>query len=201
MINEPDSHEPQVPGGAVGGPNEVTSCRYRQAQLVPQRAPAPDAFTRERQKQFLALFAATCNVRWAARSTGISQSTAYRQRMINPAFAAAWDMALEQGYARLEMRILQQQFARVDEELDRIDFEGDWDVPDPPVEDMDRAVQLLKHHHDRVTKIRAARAGAAEPPPEIADDATVVQALAARLATFGREVRAEPEDHRAQPHG
>ncbi|MCW3798267.1 hypothetical protein OMW55_10685 [Sphingomonas sp. BN140010] len=120
--------------------------------------------------------------------------------MTSAAFASAWDRALEQGYARLEMRVLQQQFDDVEEELERIDLTGDWDVPDPPVQDPARALQLLKHHQDRVTKTRVAPAAKdgeagrkvqpqrASPP---ATDAEVVAALSERLAKFGAEIIAE----------
>ena len=124
----------------------------------------------------------------------------YRHRMLKAAFAEAWDRALEQGYARLEMRMLQQQFGNVEEELERIELTGDWDVPDPPVEDLDRALQTLKHHHERVSRIRAARVTndggevrARKPVRRelIADDAEIVAALSERLAQFGAAVMAE----------
>lgn len=173
----------------------------RPVQLVDGRGGGCGKFTAEKQRTFLELFAATCNAKWSARRAGVAYSTVYRHRMLKPAFADGWDRALEQGYARLEMRTLQQQFGNVDEELEAIELTGDWDVPDPPVEDLARALQLLKHHHERVKATRAARPtrdggefareskrATREP---IADDAEIVAALSERLASFGAEIMAE----------
>jgi len=180
---------------------EIQAGANRPAQLVDGRGGNRGKFTVDKQQTFLELFAATCNAKWSARAAGVAYSTVYRHRMHKPAFADGWDRALEQGYARLEMRALQQQFGNVDEELEQIELTGDWDVPDPPVEDPDRALQMLKHYHDRVSKIRAART--AREPGElkrerkpafrepIADDAEIVAALSERLARFGAEVMAE----------
>ena len=175
--------------------------RNRPWQLVNGRGNSRGQFTADKQRTFLELFAATCNAKWSARAAGVAYSTVYRHRMLKPAFAEAWDRALEQGYARLEMRTLQQQFGNVDQELARIELTGDWDVPDPPVEDLDRALQTLKHYHERVLKIRAARPtkdggelvrpGKPVRQAPLADDAEIVAALSERLAKFGAEIMAE----------
>ena len=183
-------------------PADLQAGRNRDVQLVDGRGGPDGKFSAEKQRTFLELFAATCNAKWSARRAGVAYSTVYRHRMLKRAFAEAWDRALEQGYARLEMRTLQQQFGNVDAELERIELTGDWDVPDPPVEDLERALQLLKHHHERVKSIRAAARPAKDggelkreskrPTREpIADDAEIVAALSERLAQFGAEIMAE----------
>lgn len=57
-------------------------------------------------KPFLAELAATSNVSAAARSAGITTSTAYDQRRIDPEFNRAWQRALCEGYDHLEMELL-----------------------------------------------------------------------------------------------
>ena len=107
------------------------------------------------------------------------------------------------------MRTVQQQFADVGDLLEAILVDGDWDVPDPPARDLDRALQTLNKHHDRVAKIRDKRDRAltatrvtaapremkrvqpAKPPLKVADDQEIIAALSARLATFGAELERE----------
>jgi hypothetical protein len=199
--------KPDSPGGAAAA--DLQASRNRARQLLERRGGGRhEPFCEGKQKVFLEFFATTCNAKWAARVAGVAYSTVYRHRMLKPAFARAWDKALEQGYARLEMRTVQQQFADVDEVLEAILVEGDWDVPDPPEMDLDRALQLLKHHHDRVMKIRERRdrelvakkpvplraMKTVQPAPpllKVVDDQEVIEALTARLVTFGAELERE----------
>ena len=186
-------------------PTDLQAGRNRAFQLVKGRGGGGSGkrFGEAKQKVFLECFAGTCNAKWSAKVAGVAYSTVYRHRMHNPVFAHGWDRALEQGYARMEMRTVQQQFADVGDELDALELNGDWDLPDPPVMDLDRAIQLLKHHHDRVMKIREKRDRAMEaagplrsakpagPMLELADDDAVIEALSGRLASFGAEIRRE----------
>ena len=51
---------------------------------------------------FLAELADSCNVTGAARAAGISREAAYEHRKGDPAFAAAWEDAIEQAIEKLE---------------------------------------------------------------------------------------------------
>lgn len=51
------------------------------------------------EEKFFDILASCANVRMAARATGFTTFTVYRQRRIRPDFAARWQVALEQGYA------------------------------------------------------------------------------------------------------
>jgi hypothetical protein len=65
-------------------------------------------FDEERQQCFLGHFAGTCDTREAAAVAGVDESTVYKHRLRNPDFAALWNEALDQGYARLEAEALRQ---------------------------------------------------------------------------------------------
>ena len=72
------------------------------------RRPHRDGWTAKAKKEFLNVLKATCNVQEAVRSVGMSSAGVYYQRQHDPAFAAGWAEALEQGYAELEMHLLRQ---------------------------------------------------------------------------------------------
>jgi hypothetical protein len=63
-------------------------------------------WTLERQADFLAHLAMTCNVRASARAVGMSEQGVHRLRLRSPEFRDAWETALAEGYVRLEMMLL-----------------------------------------------------------------------------------------------
>jgi hypothetical protein len=98
-----------------------------------------------RQEIFLDALAASCNVTASAAKADIGVGAVYAQRRKNPAFRDAWNVALEQGYARLEAALLE----RAGRGLDRPRI-GGADEPggaETPVEpDWDKAMDLLRQH-------------------------------------------------------
>jgi hypothetical protein len=72
------------------------------------RAASPEArrWNGACEKIFLEKLVQTANVMAAARAVGLSARSAYLRRRTNPAFAAAWRVALDEGYAELEMVLL-----------------------------------------------------------------------------------------------
>jgi hypothetical protein len=87
-----------------GGPRRRIQKRAPRGSL--QAKPKRRAFTEARRKRFLSHFAASCNVRAAARAVGISESCVDAWRRKNPQFNAAWKEALQLGYARLEAELV-----------------------------------------------------------------------------------------------
>ena len=71
-----------------------------------RQSPVSDTTETQRQ-QFLGALAASCNVRRAAAEAGFNPSTAYKLRQRDAGFAEAWQAALESGYARLEMALVE----------------------------------------------------------------------------------------------
>jgi hypothetical protein len=68
--------------------------------------PRRNGFTAKRKEAFLSHFAATCNAKASARAAGVAHTTVYQHRKSDPAFRAAWEEALDQGYARLEAELV-----------------------------------------------------------------------------------------------
>ena len=62
--------------------------------------------TRELAETFMQVLRDTCNVMEAARAVGKTTAIIYRWRLKDAAFRAAWDKALDEGYAALEMELL-----------------------------------------------------------------------------------------------
>lgn len=67
-----------------------------------------DGWTAQRRARFLETLSESCNVAEACRTVGMSKKSVYMLRQRDPAFAAEWAGALEQGYAELEMMLLGQ---------------------------------------------------------------------------------------------
>lgn len=102
-------------------------------------------FGKAARSLFLEHLAATCNVQASAAAAGVGVSTVYANRMRDPVFAADWDAALAQGYARLEAALIERAL-RGD---GRTQVNGDKAVegPDAPEEiDWIKAMELMRHH-------------------------------------------------------
>lgn len=118
--------------------------KNRQLQR-PQGVDRRVKFGKARRETFLEHLAATCNVTASAAVAEVSFSAVYRCRMRDAEFRAAWQAAIEQGYARLEAALI----ARATRGDGRPEVRGDKIVegPDAPETiDWDKAMELLKHH-------------------------------------------------------
>lgn len=81
------------------------------AGAKPHLRPASRAnWTKEKERQFLSVLAATCNVTQAAREAGVAVSYAYKKRAADAKFRAAWIEALAAAYQRLELVLLDRAF-------------------------------------------------------------------------------------------
>lgn len=119
--------EPEPPGGARGAVRGALTCRSARPSRRTSRAafadlpleqgdpllgfkpychkaPRRNSITPERQRAFIAMLAATGIVTQAARHVGASLEALYRLRHQPGAegFAAAWELAIDRGIARLE---------------------------------------------------------------------------------------------------
>lgn len=72
----------------------------------------------EKKQAFLDALADSCNVKAAAEASGFTPSTAYKLRQRDPAFAAAWREALEIGYVRLEMALVDRAIRTIEQSRD-----------------------------------------------------------------------------------
>jgi len=100
-------------------------------------------WTDEAEARFLDQLAASCNVTLSAKATGFSREAIYKRRRNDPGFAERWQAALEQGYARIEMLLVQ----RATETL-----EGQMPDPDTPLAEMGvrDAINILQLHRAAV---------------------------------------------------
>jgi hypothetical protein len=65
-------------------------------------------FDEARREVFLHHFAGCCDAREAAAVAGVDHSTVYKHRRKDPAFAAEFDLALDQGYVQLRVEAVGQ---------------------------------------------------------------------------------------------
>ena len=79
----------------VGGKNR--------AQL---REASPQTITDEQIEIFFSELAETCNVVRSAKAAGFTANWAYRKRKMDAGFRAGWARAIAEGYAKLELVLL-----------------------------------------------------------------------------------------------
>jgi hypothetical protein len=70
------------------------------------RRASRQSWTKAKTGMFLATLADTCNVVRAAKAAGVSTNYAYRRRKTDAGFRAGWGAAVAEGYAKLELVLL-----------------------------------------------------------------------------------------------
>jgi hypothetical protein len=124
---------------ARGAEPRVTRLANGRLQL---RVPTVRRIDRAARQAFLAALSATANVRLSARAAGFAHSSFYRLRDYDPAFAREMRMALQMGYDRIEMALLES----FDPESGRDDAWRHNDPPAIPAMSPQQAMQLLFLH-------------------------------------------------------
>jgi hypothetical protein len=128
----------------------------------PLRAARPDSWTVEKQNLFVARLAETANVTASLLETGMSQAGLYKLRKRSASFRAAWDTALDAGYARVEAMLLD----RALNGRRRVLRGGQ--IVEEFVECSDSlALSLIAQHRKRVSEIRAAVAISRDNPERL----------------------------------
>jgi hypothetical protein len=91
------------------GGSSLLSGDFMVEKKVRGRAPrrVRTVFGARKQAEFLSALAMTSNVAASARTVKVQESTVYKLRQRDPAFRRAWGTALAEGYARLEMAMLE----------------------------------------------------------------------------------------------
>jgi len=140
-------------------------------------------FSRERKEAFLAHFAATCDVTASAAAAGVCESTVYEHRRSDPAFAAAWPDALEQGYARLEAEAVAQRIKALEALKVRLGKEVAAATDADAAAEFERVMQLLREHKRGAA---GAKKGGFALTKWSFEDA--YQALEKRLKAFGLRI-------------
>ncbi|HEY0625222.1 MAG TPA: hypothetical protein VGD10_00660 [Allosphingosinicella sp.] len=153
--------------GSKAAPEQsrVRAGRNRRAQRVKAGG---YYWSEEAEEIFFDQLAASCNVRASAEAVGFTTFTVYRHRRLRPDFAQKWALALEQGYARLEMAVL---CAAVDS-IDGIEFDADRPIPKMSV---DQAMNVLRAHRNELRGDRGRGPGRRRLPPRYEDVAPSIE--------------------------
>lgn len=170
-------------GGAPGKARRRTkeeACEPTPAQrrTVQQRAPRRDGWTPERRAHFFAELANSCNIKAACHAVGMSVGGAYMLRERDPSFRLGWRRGIAQGYAKLELQMLER--ALIGEKKLRVVLERSGDD--------ERSLDLLSRYSARVaeTLYRAHRADAidydlSEADPDGEDARTLIEEKVEKL--------------------
>ena len=110
------------------------------------RARPARALDRAAEQAFLSALSATANVRLSAAAAGFSHSAFYARRRQSPAFAREMQLALETGYERVELALMEAALAS----SYRDDAWRHNDPPAIPAMSVDEAMMLLRLHHQSV---------------------------------------------------
>ncbi len=124
----------------------------------PQLRRSEGRFTARRRRTFMEELAGTCNVTAAAAAAGISTTIVYRLRLRSAEFRAEWARALREGYARLEIMLLERAMNGTVKTVERAGGVIDRTHEYPNA----IALQLLRMHKDS-----AAEAEAVHDPNEV----------------------------------
>jgi len=147
-----DGEELVVKGtGGSGGGKRVQIARARLKQWTPRV-----------ERRFLTALMATCNVTAACAEVGMTAPGAYAHRKRWPRFAELWDEAIAEGYARIEIALLE----------NGLNLFGETELPpDTPLRGMDvaQAIRLLHMHKHGVLGIGKAPGKSWRPPPTLAE--------------------------------
>jgi hypothetical protein len=159
-----------VRGGArKAGARALIATAGRNNGAVDAKGAAPrlqvgraDQWTIEKQELFVARLAETANVSASLVETGMSHAGLYKLRKRSATFRAAWDEALDLGYARVEAMLLD----RALNGRRRVLREGV--IVEEFVECSDSlALTLIAQHRKRVVEYRAAIAVSRDNPERL----------------------------------
>ena len=158
---------------------EGTRVRYTQTGRAQVVKTGGAQWSDEAEEKFFDVLAATCNVRLSAAEVGFTTFTVYRQRRLRADFAERWRAALAQGYARLEMALVE---AAADS-MEGVEFDADRPIPQMTAAE---AMNLLKLHRADVNGGKPGRPGQFAKPrslDELRDG--IVRKIEAIRAVYG----------------
>ena len=129
--------------GAVPRGTELDAgCRVR------ARKKTSRSWTKSKEVKFLSALADSCNVKFAARKASVSTSAIYERRKNNASFRAGWKTALREGYAKLELILLERALVGTEKVIER----RDGSIERMREYSNSLAVALLRLHRDEVAE-------------------------------------------------
>lgn len=158
-----------------------------------QRKRRSDGWTKEEEQLFLETLAETCNASEAARVAGRCRAGAYRKRRADPAFERAWEEAMDEGYAEIELMLMRASLFGAESE--EVTTGADGAVKARKVKrapNLTVALRLFLAYRDKVARIREKRrgdgpGGGARPdsPEAVAQVKAMMAAIAKKRAAAG----------------
>lgn len=140
-------------------------------------------FGQEKQQRFFEHLAETANVSAAARHAGVALSTVHRWRHRDADFRRAWEQALAQGYADLEMHLLRQAIYGTTSETVTETTEDGRKIQRTVADNSGLATKLLDAHKAAVSEAaKAAGANALVVKPDTLTDEIIARMRADVLA-------------------
>lgn len=170
-----DGRPPQGWGFLDGMALAVRGSNRRRVQIARARA---GQWTPQAENRFLAVLAATCNVKAACAAAGRSRSSLYAHRKRWPAFARRWDAAVEQGAVALEFAIV----SHAANPFSARALPPPAEVPAMPVDAMFHALYM----HKRQLTGSGGRPGRRGAPPDI-------EAVTDKVVRFAEVLKAKRE--------
>ncbi|HMO76454.1 MAG TPA: hypothetical protein PKD99_06490 [Sphingopyxis sp.] len=151
--------------------------RSGNGRVMMRAKPSRREISQEKRDAFLGFLIESCNVTWSARQAGLCKASVYKLRRRDAAFAAAWQDAIETGYVRLEMGLVEAALALVEGKAET----EDGDAAPRVIEalSMEQAIQLLERYRATVKAGRAqsVRPGAKRMPTAEETDAAILERL------------------------
>lgn len=124
--------------------------RAGKGRMLMTAEPSGQEVPQEQIDDFFARLAECCNVTRAARQAGVARTTMYRMRSRDSAFAAAWQEAIEAGYERLELGLIEAALARVEGATDGEPAETGDGMRAIEALSMEQAIHLLGRYRATV---------------------------------------------------
>ena len=180
----------RIKSGMTDGGGRLAPNKHRRLQRV--GGGGRKLFGEKAQRAFLELFAASCNVRWAARAAGFCAQTIYKHLMKDERFREGFQRALEQGLLRLQAELLAEAAGTA-----MIPINGDWEAPEGKI-DVELSLTLLREHARGLALASGAGRGKAGRTPRVASNAEVRAALEKSLRAFSARVRSSGDGESAR---
>jgi len=136
-------------------------------------------WTEAKKTAFFVELAATCNVSAALAKVGMGAPQVYNLRQSDAAFRARWNAALSEGYARLELMLLERAMIGTVRTVRKADGRTETMTEYPNA----IALQLLRMHRDTVARHEA------EPEPGAVEE--LRDKIARKLTALAKRVEAE----------
>jgi hypothetical protein len=146
------------------------------------RRKARNSWTKAKESRFLSALADSCNVTFAAKKARVSTSAIYERRKANASFRNGWRTALREGYAKLELILLERALVGTEKVIER----RDGSIERMREYSNSLAVALLRMHRDEVAEQESDQASSRDSGEDEVEE--VRQRIARKLERLNRQL-------------